>query len=402
MREARARFPAVMAGETVFLDNASGAQLPERVLDAMQHAMRTLQVNKGGHYPASQRVTAAKERVRERTAAFLGAPHDAEGVAFGANATTLLFLLAEAVVDTLQEGDEIIVTGLDHHANRDPWLRLARRGVVVRTWAPRSADGALHLDDLEGLLNGRTRVVAMTAASNLLGTHGPVTDVGVRLADHPARLVVDAVHHAPHALPDVAAWQADAVAFSPYKVFAPHLGALWIHETWRAELPDWGLSFLPTGPLRWEPGTQNHEAILAWGAALDHLTWLGERLGAAAEASERERWRVAYHAIDAYERRLLERLLTGLDALGAKRYGARGLDGRTATVGFTLQGHEPLEIAKHLGKAGIAVTAGHAYAERLATEHLELPDGVVRASLLHYSDGSDVDALLAELATIVT
>lgn len=402
MRTARATFPAVTQGDTVFLDNASGAQLPERVLDAMDHAMRTMQVNKGGAYPASQRVTEAKQRVRERTASFLGIPGDADGIAFGANATTLLFLLAEAVIDTLHEGDEIIVTGLDHHANRDPWRRLTRRGIEVRTWAPRGKEQTLHPDDLASLLNDRTRIVAMTAASNLLGTHGPVAQVGARLANHPARLVVDAVHFAPHALPDVAAWRADAVAFSPYKVFAPHLGALWIRDDWRAALPDWGLSFLPAGPLRWEPGTQNHEAIVAFGAALDHLTWLGVQLGADHASAERDQWQVAYTAIDMHERALLERLMTGLDALGATRYGPGGLEGRTATVGFTLENHAPIDVARHLGKAGIAVTAGHAYAERLVVDHLDLPSGVVRASLLHYSDASDVDALLTQLASLVT
>jgi cysteine desulfurase family protein (TIGR01976 family) len=395
--EVRGRFPAVAAGATVFLDNASGAQLPQGVLDSMDEALRELQVNKGGAYPASRRVTEAKEEVRARSADYLGVAGDADGVAFGANATTLLFLLAEAVGDTLAPGDEVIVSGLDHHANRDPWRRLARRGVRVHEWAPSGPEAALDPDDLAALLSDATRVVAMTAASNLLGTHGPVAQVGRMLADHPARLVVDAVHHAPHALPDARTWRADAVAFSPYKVFAPHLGALWIEAGWRAALPDWGLSFLPAGPLRWEPGTQNHEAILAFGAALDHLAWIGRRAGAPAGASEREAWRAGYRASEAHERELLAELLAGLDARGARRYGRAGVEGRTATVAFTLPNASPAAVAAHLGERGVAVAAGHAYAERLAVRHLGLPEGAVRVSLAHYSDRSDLAALFAGL-----
>lgn len=390
---ARARFPALVAGRTTFLDNASGSQLPDRVLEVVHEAMTEMQVNKGGAYPASQRVTEAKERVRARTADFLGVPDDPDGVAFGANATTLLFLLAEAVGDTLDDGDEIVVTGLDHHANRDPWRRLERRGVRIREWAPSADEGRLDVTDLDELLNERTRLVAMTAASNLLGSHGPVRAVADRLEGRSVRLVVDAVHYAPHHLPDVGAWRADAVAFSPYKVFAPHIGALWIAPEWRAELPDWGLSFLPVGPMRWEPGTQNHEGILGFGGALDYLAWLGRQAGASAAAGERDAWATGYLAAEAHERRLARRLFDGLDARGATRFGLRGVDDRTATVAFTLDGHEPTEIAAHLGARDVAVAAGHAYAERLASEHLRLAHGAVRVSLAHYSDGSDLDRL---------
>ncbi len=400
IEEVRARFPAVRAGETVFLDNASGAQLPAVAIEAMHDALLRLQVNKGGRHSASREVTAAKERVRARTADFLGVAGDADGVAFGANATTLLFLLAEAVGDSLAPGNEIVVSGLDHHANRDPWRRLERRGVRIREWAPRAPETRLEPDDLVPLLSEATRLVAVTGASNLLGSYVALDRVGALLEGHPARLVVDAVHLAPHRLPDVRSWRADAVAFSPYKVYAPHLGALWIAADWRAALPDWGLSFLPAGPMRWEPGTQSHEAILAFGAALDHLAWLGRRVGAPAASGEREAWASGYAAAEAHERALLNELLAGLDAIGARRYGLRASEGRTATVAFTLPGRSPLELAEAAAARGVAVAAGHAYAETLAREHLGLADGAVRASLLHYSDASDVAALLEVLAPL--
>lgn len=397
MAEARARFPAVRAGETVFLDNASGAQLPDGVLDRMREALTRLQVNKGGAHPASVEVTGAKERVRSRTADFLGVAGDDGGVAFGANTTTLLFLLAEAVGDTLEAGDEIVVSGLDHHANRDPWRRLERRGIRIREWVPRGPEARLDPDELSGLLSDATRVVAVTGASNLLGTYAPLDEVAARVGPHRARLVIDAVHLAPHRLPDAAAWGADAVAFSPYKVFAPHLGVLWIAPSWRAELPDWGLSFLPPGPLRWEPGTQSHEAILAFGAALDHLAWIGRSAGVPPDGPERVAWQRGYAAVETHERALVGALSAGLDERGATRYGLRGAEGRTATLAFTLPGRSPAVVAEHLGRHRIAVAAGHAYAERLASHHLGLADGVVRASLVHYSDASDVEALLGAL-----
>lgn len=397
----RDRFPALRRGDAVYLDNASGAQIPDAARDALIDAVERLHVNKGGAYPASSEVTEAKERVRERTALFLGAPSDPGAVAFGANSTTLMFLLAEAVADGLGPGDEIVISGLDHHANRDPWRRAARRGATVREWVPRGPGASLDLDDLDALLNERTRIVAVTGASNLVGTYTPLEAIGARVAATAARLVVDAVHLAPHRLPDVRAWRADAVAFSPYKVFAPHLGALWIDGAWRRELPHWGLSFMEEGPLRWEPGTQSHESILAFGGALDHLRWLGSVAGGGPDEGERAAWRRAYGAAEAHERALLQRLLVGLDGLGARRFGLRGVEGRTATVAFTLPGRSPLEVARALGSRGIAVAAGHAYAATLASEHLGRPEGVVRASLLHYSNAADVDALLEASATLL-
>lgn len=207
----RAQFPALSSGE-VWLDNAAGAQVPRAVLGALHHAMSTMQVNKGGAYAASRRVTAAKEGVRARVAEFLGgAPHN---VIFGPNATTLVALLAQSVGETLAPGDEVIVTGLDHHANIDPWRRLAARGAVLKTWVPVGPQVRLELGDLEGLLGSKTKLVAVTAASNALGTLTDLPAIAERVHAVGARLMVDAVHYAPHALPDVRAWGADMLVLS--------------------------------------------------------------------------------------------------------------------------------------------------------------------------------------------
>ncbi len=403
----RRRFPALRSGEVVYLDNAAGAQVPDGVVDAVVEALGTLQVNKGGAYAPSRRVTAHKEAVRARTAAFLNAegPHH---VAFGPNATTLLTLAARSVGEALTAGDEIVVTSLDHHANVDPWRALAARGVVVRTWRPRAPFGTLHVEDLEALLGARTRLVAFTAASNALGTRTPVAEAAAAAHAAGAWVMVDLLHAAPHDLPDVRAWGVDMAVFSPYKVFAPHLGVLYLGPALRDRLAPPKLAFHAADePLAWEPGTQAHEAILGWGAALDHLTELGSMVGdvdagAAAAGQERATWIRAYASVAAHERRLTERLLRGLDALGVERYGLPGVDDRTATVAFNHPERSASSMAVALADADIAVAAGHFYAHDLVHRELGLAErgGAVRVSAVHYNDEGDVATLLDALAKL--
>jgi cysteine desulfurase family protein (TIGR01976 family) len=394
----RERFPALRAGDTVFLDNAAGAQVPVNVIDAVVTALTELHVNKGGAYARSVRVTEEKERVRERTARFLGVPDDGI-VAFGPNATTLVTLLAGAVGRTLAPGDELIVTGLDHHANVDPWRSLEALGATVRTWQPRQPHATLELDDLRELLTPRTRLVAMTAASNLLGTRPDVAGAA-RLAHEAGALVfVDAVHLAAHLRPDMAALAADALVMSPYKLFGPHLGVLALGPRARAAFEGPALSFLdPHAAIGWEPGTQSHEAIIGFGAVFDYLDELADDLGIV-EADHARRWEAVMASAAAYEDELVGSLLTGLDDRGARRYGLPGVPGRTATVAFTMPGRDAPSVAEGLARRGIAVAAGHAYAHDLALLHLGLAPtrGAVRVSLVHYSDASDVAALLAAL-----
>jgi cysteine desulfurase family protein (TIGR01976 family) len=395
----RSAFPALRHGEVVYLDNAAGAQLPQIVVDAVQHALVHLQVNKGGAYGPSQRVTEAKERVRLATADFVGASADAT-VAFGPNATTLVTLLAQAFGESLRPGDEVVVSGLDHHANVDPWRALARRGVVVRRWSPRAPAMTLEVEDLRPLLTPRTRVVAFTAASNALGTRTPVAEICAAVHAAGAWTMVDLVHYAPHERPNIVALGADMAVFSPYKVVAPHLGVLVLGADVREHLIPPKLSFMDDeDAVAWEPGTASHEAIIGWGAALEHLATLG---GAPAALGTEGAWDRAYVAIAAHERALCERLLAGLDRLGVERYGLPGVEGRTATVSFNHPELPAREVAEHLGAGGVAVAAGHYYAYDLMMRELGLMarGGAVRASALHYNNDADIDALLARLATL--
>jgi len=396
----RAQYPA-LSGGTVFLDNAAGSQVPESVIAAVVRTMTEMNVNKGGAYRASARVTEAKEHVREQVAGFLNAPGP-RNVVFGPNATTLVELLAGAFGRTLRAGDEVVVTGLDHHANVDPWRRLEASGVTLKTWQPGGEEGRLHLVTLEGLLTPKTRLVAMTAASNALGTLTDVPGAAKRVHAAGARLMVDAVHYAPHALPDVRAWGADALVFSPYKVFGPHLGVLYLSDALLDELPAPKLAFLENAePIAWEPGTQNHEAIVGFGGTFDYLEGVARELGM--KASGRPAWAAAFGAFAAHERRLLERLLEGLDALGVTRYGLEGAEGRTATVSVNLEGHAPRAVAEQLAARDIAVASGHYYAYDLMMKGLglEARGGAVRLSALHYNSEAEIDRVLSALEEVV-
>jgi cysteine desulfurase family protein (TIGR01976 family) len=398
----RARYPALREAEVVYLDNAAGAQLPDSVVEAVRHALVHLQVNKGGAYAPSRRVTEAKERVRSATADFVRAAPDTT-VAFGPNATTLVTLLAQAYGDALRQGDEVVISGLDHHANVDPWRSLSQRGVVVRRWQPRAPTMTLHVEDLQPLLNLRTRVVAFTAASNALGTRSPVAEISAAVHAAGAKTMVDLVHLAPHERPDLTALGVDMAVFSPYKVIAPHLGVLLLSAGVRDQLQPPRLSFMdPDDPVAWEPGTSSHEAIIGWGAALEHLARLGRELLGESMASSDVAWTAAYRSIASHERDLCERLLTGLDRLGMERYGLPGVEGRTATVSFNHPELTPRAVAEQLGAAGIAVAAGHYYAYDLMMKDLGLASrgGAVRASALHYNDANDIDALLTALARV--
>ena len=348
----RAQYPALGSAQTdrIFLDNASGSQVPRHVIDAVVHTLTTMNVNKGGAYGASERVTAAKEAVRAQVAAFLNAPP--RNVVFGPNATTLVELLAQSFGKTLAAGDEIVVSGLEHHANRDPWRRLEARGVVVKAWPVSEDEARLELHDLEPLLTPKTRLVTLTAASNALGTTPDVSVVSARV-------------HALEALP------------------APKL------------------TFLEgADPVAWEPGTQNHEAIVGFGGTFAYLDEVAAQLGI--QGSGRAAWAGAFAAFATHETALLTQLLAGLDDLGATRYGLTRTQGRTATVSFNLGAHTPQAVTKHLAGRSITAASGHYYAYDLMMRQLGLAErgGAVRLSILHYNSPDDVADALAALAEL--
>lgn len=390
--ELRAQFPSLEAGRA-YLDNAAGGLLPRRSVGAITaHLSRYGATNAlPGHQPG-QEVLALRNRAREATALFLNA--DPADVATGPSATALAFRLSVAFSRLWGPGDEVILSGLEHEANASPWRELERVGVTVKVWHARPPEMRLHPEDLAALLTPRTRLVALTAASNVLGVVPDLRAVTAQVREAGGWTVVDAVHAAPHFLPDVQAWGADFVTFSPYKVFGPHLGALWVRPEHRGMLPWPKLSFFADDDIAGlEHGTPQYELLAGWLGTLDYLRELGGQ-----EALSRAALVAAYEQIQTLEAPVTAQLLEGLLAApGVTVYGPHSLEGRVGTVAFRVRDEAPLDTARRLSVLGVDVASGHFYAVQPLSDLGLYPDGVVRASLAHYTSGEDVARLLAEL-----
>jgi cysteine desulfurase family protein (TIGR01976 family) len=383
----RDRFPALASG-AAYLDGPGGSQCPQEVLDAVGGYLRASNANLGGAFPTSATSDEVMERGREAAAEFTGA--EPEGIAFGANMTTLNFLLAHAVARTLRPGDEIVVTQLDHDANISPWLLLAAdHDLVVRQAPIRTDDVTLDHEALEALIGERTRVVAFTLASNAVGS---LTDAArIAAAAHAAGALTwaDGVHLAPHGRLRAREWGLDVLLCSPYKFFGPHWGIAAIRPDLAESLP--ADRVRPAGEHppghRFETGTQSHEAVAGTIAAIDYLRSLGD--GSLDAAFER---------IHAHEAGLARRFLDGLPDR-VELYGIRGVEGRTPTFCMRLEGESPRRTAERLGQLGLYVWDGDYYAlEPIRALGLAESGGAMRAGFLHYTSEAEVDRLLAALA----
>lgn len=404
----RGQFPALArqsGGQpAVFFDGPAGSQVPECVIDAIVGYLRTSNANHGGVFATSRESDAMLHAAHQALADFLGAA-DPAGIVFGANMTTLTFSLSRALARTWRSGDEIIVTRLDHDANVTPWILAARdAGATVHHLGVYSDDCTLDLDDLRQKLSPRTRLVAVGAASNAVGTINPVAEI-CRLAHAVgAEVFVDAVHAAPHLLPDVALWDCDWLAASAYKFFGPHVGVLWGRTNRLAQLEAYKLRPASNAlPDKWMTGTQNHECIAGALAAVDYLAALGREVGSVA-GGRRLALSTAYAAIADYERFLAAHLLAGLSKLkGVKVYGIADrarLTERVPTFGIRHARMQPAKLAEWLAARGIFVWSGNFYALPL-TEALGLePEGVVRIGFLHYNTIAEVDRLLSALGEL--
>lgn len=402
----RDQFPALrrqINGLTaIFFDGPAGSQVPECVIDAIGNYLRTCNANHGGVFATSRESDAMLATAHQALADLFGAP-DPTGIVFGANMTTLTFSLSRALARTWKPGDEILVTRLDHDANFTPWVLAARdAGATVRYVGIRSEDCTLDLDDLRRNISSRTRLVAVGAASNAVGTLNPVAEI-CRLAHAVnAEVFVDAVHAAPHVLPDVVQWDCDWLVASAYKFFGPHVGVLWGRTTRLAQLEAYKVRPAADSlPDKWMTGTQNHECIAGALAAVDYLAALGRKVDPRA-VGRRSALVAAYAAIGDYERQLTARLLAGLSALPHIRlFGISDparLTGRVPTFGIRHTQLAPAALAEGLAARGIFAWQGNFYALPL-TEALGLePDGLVRIGLLHYNTAAEVDRLLSVLS----
>jgi cysteine desulfurase family protein (TIGR01976 family) len=399
----RHMFPALSRNpDVVFFDNAAGAQIPQQVLDAVTEHLLARNVQRGGPYRQSQEVDAAIARARRSVAALLNAS-DPDEIAFGMNATSFIRLVSLALVQTLTDRREFIVTDLDHEANVATWLALQRDGTTIRWWKIRK-DGALHLADLEPLLSAKTRLVACTVASNAIGTVVDVAGVAKLAHAAGAEVFLDSVHYGPHAPIDVQAWGCDYLVCSGYKIFAPHMGFLWGRRAALEQLPTFREDFIPnTIPAKIEVGTFVYENVAGMNAAVEYLAGLaGPSNGHDANGVSRDRLHTAMTAIQAYETTLSRALLEGIGTIrGATTYGMQDPKLRVPTVCFNLAGIPATTVAARLSACGIAVRDGHMYAPRLMNRLGLSPEtGAVRASLVHYSTPTEIHRLVNVLEQI--
>ena len=384
-----------------FFDGPGGTQVPESVIAAVVRYYRESNANHGGAFPTSERSDTIVEDAHAALADVLGV--DTGEITLGPNMTTLTFHLSRSIGAAMRPGDEIVVTGLDHQANVDPWIAAARDNeVIVRTWEPDLADCTLALDDLDALLNERTRLVAVGWASNAVGTINPIAEIAERAHRVGAQLFVDAVHAAPHLPLDARAVDADYVACSVYKFFGPHLGAVYARREVVDRLPEYKLR---PATHRFETGTGNFEGDAGAIAAVEYLADLGTHYGdASAGSSRRERLVAGMRAIRAYEldlyRYLAGRLaaIDGVEIVGLTADAA--MERRTPTAAITIAGVRPRAAAEKLGRRGIAVWDGDFYATGLIERLGFAPDGVVRIGLTHYNTRAEVDRLADELTEI--
>ncbi len=401
----RRQFPALertVAGHpAVYFDGPAGSQVPQRVIDAVADYLARTNANHEGLFATSRESDAILHEATRGLADFLGTD-DPDTVVFGPNMTGLTFAFSRALARMWRSGDEILVTRQDHDANVTPWvLAAADAGATVRHVEIRRDDCTLDVDDLAAKLSSRTKLVAVACASNAAGTINPVAQIARMAHDVGALVFLDAVHYAPHGLPDVTAWDCDVLACSAYKFFGPHVGLLWGRRELLAELPAYKVRPAPDDlPGRWMTGTQNHEGIAGTLAAVEYLADLGRTLRPDAP-DRRAALRAAYEGIVVYERELVGRLLSGLAELpDVKVWGITDpaqFDRRVPTVSITHARIGPEELAGYLAERGIFVWHGNFYAQAL-TEALDLePDGLVRIGLLHYNTAEEVDRLLAAL-----
>jgi cysteine desulfurase family protein (TIGR01976 family) len=391
----RASYPALADGHA-YLDGAAGTQVPFSVIDAIAAAYRAGIGNLGGEFPASGRSTAIVADCRAAVADLVGGV--ADGVIFGPSATALCYRISGALAKGWSPGDEVVVSRLDHDSNIRPWIQAAARvGATVR-WAEADlATGELPAAQFADLIGPRTRVVAVTAASNAIGTRPDVAAIAALTHAAGALLYVDGVHATPHQPVDVTELGADFYTTSAYKWAGPHVAAAVaapaLLETLR---PDKLAPSANEVPWRFERGTLPFADLAGMAAAVDHLAALAPAPGA---ASRRERVLSSMAAVESYEASLFATLLGGLS--GMRHVTLYGKAARRApTAFFSVDGHSPQAVAAALAARAVNVWAGDNYAYELCTALGLEPDGAVRAGLVHYNDASDVDRLLTAVADL--
>jgi len=395
VEDIRAQFPALERTHNGFpvayLDGPGGTQVPRGVVRAMEDYLFNHNANTHWRYPTSEETDALIADSREALASFLNGR--ADEIAFGQNMTSLTFHLARAFGRQWDKGDEVVITELDHHGNVAPWTELQKDcGIKVRMVKMRTEDGQLDWSDLEAAITPRTKLLAINAASNALGTISDITRATALAQAVGAKVFVDAVHYAPHMLVDVQAIGCDFLGCSAYKFYGPHIGVLWGKRDLIESLDAPRLAPAPQeSPERLETGTQNHEGIVGAAAAVDFLASLAN----GDSGPRRDALRASFSALHARGEALLAKLWSSLSHIdGLTLYGPKPGTPRTPTLSFTLRGFSTDDVAIALAKQGVFVSNGDFYAATIVERLGLVPDGLVRVGCSCYTSEDEVDRLI--------
>ncbi len=398
----RPLFPALArtqdGGPVVYLDGPGGTQAPAPVISAMAEVLERGISNLGGSFASSRDADEITMSARRAVADLVNATPPE--IVFGQNMTSLTFAMSRALARTWQNGDEIVVTRLDHDANITPWVMAAEeRGVTVR-WLDFLPERGHDLDyeALDKLLTARTQLVAVTHASNAIGTIVDVARVVEAAHAYGARVFVDAVHYTPHGLVDVQALECDFLVASAYKFFGPHTGFLYGRHELLAELAAYKVRPAPAAPPgKWETGTQSVESLAGVSAAVDYLASLGGP--GEPGGNRRKALESGLNAIEGHERSLADGFLTAVsDLAGVRVHGPTGAAKRTPTFAVAVAGLTPDEVQRALGRRGIFVWAGHYYAVEVMRRLGVLEaGGLVRIGFVHYNTAEELARLVVAL-----
>ncbi|MFC3192812.1 cysteine desulfurase-like protein [Marinicella sediminis] len=395
----REQFPVFNSNtKMVFMDNAGGSQTVGHAIHAITDYLTHYDVQLGASYATSAAAAAQLARATDHIQTYLNAEQNEE-VVMGPSSTALIRILSLCLAETWQVGDEVIITDVDHEANRAAWLELKKKGIVIKTWRIRPDTLSLETDDLLELMTAKTRLVCFTHVSNILGTINPVKDWTRLIHEHGAHVCVDGVAYAPHRLIDVQDWDVDFYFFSTYKTFGPHQAVLYGKFDLLNGLPGFNHGFITTVPYKFQPGNVNYELCYAMGAVVQYLSELGA--GSAHATVSRDHLQAAYTQIADHEARLLEPLVDVLQHNPQVRIigePASDPERRVATLSFVHEHKDSQSIVKAVDPHRIGIRFGDFYAVKLI-DHLGLRNqqGVVRVSLAHYNTEAEVSQLIKVL-----
>jgi cysteine desulfurase family protein (TIGR01976 family) len=398
--EIRSHFPALARKHggfpVAYFDGPGGTQVPQAVVEAVSDYLINHNANSHWAYPTSAETDRLLDDARQTFADFFNcAPNE---ISFGANMSTITFHLSRALGRGLHPGDEIVVTELDHHANVDTWRELAKdRGLTVRTVRMLTETGQLDWDDLESAINRNTKLLAIGAASNILGTINDVQRAARLAHDAGALVFVDAVHYAPHALIDVREFECDLLACSAYKFYGPHIGVLYGRYDLLQSLDVPKLQPSPVEPPEHlETGTQVHEGIVGAAAAVKFLASLAEG------ATTREKLRNAFAGLHLRGDELFRKLWDGLQSIdGVTVFGPDPDSQRTPTVSFVVGDIPSIDVTRSLAERGIFASHGDFYAQTVVERLGKTEQGMVRAGCVCYTTNEEIERLLSGIRKIV-